>query len=284
VKRPSIQFYPADWLQEAGLRACSLASRGLWIEVMCLMHQASPYGHLTLATRKDGGEDTLQPILPGVLARMVGSSEGEVANCLEELERFGVFSRTPGGVIFSRRMVRDEKVRESRAAGGFESLKHPKVPTRKDGGKDPSQGSLGVSFRGSSEGSLGGSPSSSSSSSSSKKKKGALVYPDWVPRNEVEEWLAMRATQGKPIKTQHAFDLAMTNLAEVCATGEDPRDVVNRAILGCWVHFYPKDQRHAPPTGSTSRKQAAEEPKLFEKASNLIPLKDVTEMRKKAVQ
>jgi hypothetical protein len=55
-------------------------------------------------------------------------------------------------------MVQDEKLRESRASGGVNSLKNPNVPRPKASPKDTFRGSLGESF--------GGSPSSSSSSSS----------------------------------------------------------------------------------------------------------------------
>ncbi len=47
-----------------------------------------------------------------------------------------MFSRTDGGVIYSRRMVRDERVREARAKGGPKSLENQNVPRPKDGGKD----------------------------------------------------------------------------------------------------------------------------------------------------
>jgi len=138
VKRPSFQFYPGDWLQDTSLRACSLAARGLWIDMLSFMHQGTPYGYLTLRSVKDG-KDILQPILPAVLARMVGGSTEEVERLLAELEAAGVFSRDANGVIFSRRMVQDEKVRELRAAGGVQSLKNPNVPRPKSNGRTPSR-------------------------------------------------------------------------------------------------------------------------------------------------
>jgi hypothetical protein len=88
---------------------------------------------------------------------MVGGTSEDVERLLAELEHAGVFSRTAEGVIFSRRMVQDEKLRETRASGGANSLRNPNVPRPKDGRKDTFSGSLGESF--------GGSPSSSSSSS-----------------------------------------------------------------------------------------------------------------------
>ncbi|WP_311267470.1 hypothetical protein [Sphingobium sp. WCS2017Hpa-17] len=108
-KRPAFQFYPADWRTDPGLRLCALVSRGLWMEMMAIMHEGEPYGHLTAQGR---------PISPDMLARLVGESPATVKRCMADLEANGVFSRTDDGVIYSRRMVRDEEVREARAAGG----------------------------------------------------------------------------------------------------------------------------------------------------------------------
>ncbi len=130
--------------------------------MLSFMHQGSPYGYLTLpATGKDTLTPVLRPILPHVLARMVGGSTEDVERLLGELEDAGVFSRTDDGIIFSRRMVQDEKLRETRASGGANSLSNPNVPRPKRDQKDTLEGSLGGSLAGS----FGGSPSSSSSSS-----------------------------------------------------------------------------------------------------------------------
>lgn len=46
MKRPAFQFYPDNWRNNANLRRCSWAARGVWIEVMCLMHDSDRYGVL----------------------------------------------------------------------------------------------------------------------------------------------------------------------------------------------------------------------------------------------
>lgn len=46
MKRPSFQFYPADWRNNAKLRRCSPAARGVWVDVLCLLHDADEYGVL----------------------------------------------------------------------------------------------------------------------------------------------------------------------------------------------------------------------------------------------
>ena len=109
MKRPSFQFYPADWRKDPALSACSLAARGLWIELMCVAHEGDNYGYLSINGK---------PMTPAQVARMVGESPAVAAKLLKELEDAGVFSRDEQGCIFSRRMVKDEHVRNVRADAG----------------------------------------------------------------------------------------------------------------------------------------------------------------------
>lgn len=110
MKRPAFQFYPGDWLRDTALRSCSVAARGLWIEMLCLMHEGAPYGHLKVGSKV---------ILPVNLARMVGITLPEAEGYLDELNCAGVYSVTAEGTIYSRRMARDEEIRAKRAAGGI---------------------------------------------------------------------------------------------------------------------------------------------------------------------
>lgn len=117
MKRPAFQFYPGNWQSDIALRACSVGARGCWIEMMCLMHQAEPYGHLLLNGKAIG---------PDQLAGMIGgrATAKDVRGWLAELESNGVFSRNGDGSIFSRRMVRDEATREARSEGGKAGSEH----------------------------------------------------------------------------------------------------------------------------------------------------------------
>jgi hypothetical protein len=109
MPNPWIKFFPTDWLGEKSLRMCSLAARGLWIECMCVMHDATPYGHLTVNGR---------PATDTQLALMTGTPPEQVADLLAELESAGVFSRNGKGVIYSRRMTRDEKKAKNAVKNG----------------------------------------------------------------------------------------------------------------------------------------------------------------------
>lgn len=109
VKRPAFQFYPDDWMSEPGLRAVSSSARGLWIDLMCIMHKCLPYGHLVL----NG-----QPMTNEQIARQTGGELLLINLWIKELESADVFSRGRKNEIFSRRMVKDERVRAIRASAG----------------------------------------------------------------------------------------------------------------------------------------------------------------------
>jgi len=115
MKRPASQYYWGDWRRDTALQACSIAARGLWHEMNCLMHDCEPYGHLMVGAA---------PMRPAQLARLVGITPKECAALVAELEAAGIFSRANSGAIFSRRMVRDEDIRERRANGGHAGAAH----------------------------------------------------------------------------------------------------------------------------------------------------------------
>lgn len=117
MKRPSFQFYPSDWRTDTALQFCSLPARGLWIEMMCIAHECEPYGHLVVNGK---------PMTTAQIGRLVGISEKECTKLLAELFEAGVPSKSDMGVIFSRRMVADEEIRNKRAAGGHAGAEHGK--------------------------------------------------------------------------------------------------------------------------------------------------------------
>lgn len=73
------------------------------------MHQGEPYGHLVVGGVKPSDEQ---------LARMIGEPVATLMPLMAELEGNRVFSRTAEGIIFCRRMVRDEQRRASHAEAG----------------------------------------------------------------------------------------------------------------------------------------------------------------------
>jgi len=110
---------------------CSLAARGLWAEMLALMSEAKPTGHLLISGRAP--TDTQ-------LAVLAGAPSDQVPELLGELDAAGVFSRTKEGVIYSRRMVRDEKkarsARQNGKNGGNPTLRNQRGKSASDKGQD----------------------------------------------------------------------------------------------------------------------------------------------------
>ena len=115
---PWFKFYPPNWRGDPALRMCSLAARGLWMEMLCLMHEASPRGFLLVNER---------PVTERQLASLSGAAAREVSVLIGELEEAGVFSRDDNGQIYSRRMRREtEKAmrdKQNGTRGGNPTLK-----------------------------------------------------------------------------------------------------------------------------------------------------------------
>lgn len=114
------------------LRLCSIAARGLWAEMMCIMHDAEPYGSLLVNGRRIDKKQ---------LSGLAAITEKECIALLLELETNGVFSRDEDGTIYSRRMRRDyQKAVKDKANGtngGNPRLKGGVNPP--DNGEDKAQ-------------------------------------------------------------------------------------------------------------------------------------------------
>ena len=126
-KQPWFKFYPQDWRGDAKLRMCSIGARGLWAEMLCVMHEAEPYGYLL----SNGNAVTSRQ-----MAALAGISQGECMKYMLELASAGVYSIDENKVIYSRRMVRDkakaERDRQNGKGGG-----NPILTGEDNGGVNP---------------------------------------------------------------------------------------------------------------------------------------------------
>lgn len=126
---PYMKFYARDWRGDGALRMCSFAARGLWVDLLTIMHdEGDPYGHLSI----NGTQPTTSH-----LARMLGGTPKEVERLLGELEGAGVFSRTEAGTIYSRRMVRDKIKADTDRANGKDGGGNPNLIRPDKGGVNP---------------------------------------------------------------------------------------------------------------------------------------------------
>jgi hypothetical protein len=107
---PFVKFFPRDWLSDSALRTCSLATRGVWIDFLCVMHAAPIRGYLVSAAGT--------PMSVDQVSRLIGCSPAETDLLLAELLSLGVCDRTEDGAIISRRMVRDSAISDVRSTAG----------------------------------------------------------------------------------------------------------------------------------------------------------------------
>ncbi len=165
MRRPSFQFYPADWSGNTNLRRCNHEERGIWIDVLCLMHDSEDYGLLRwelseIAQAIGTSAAKLSRLIDkGVLK----GSDKHLADPFIYTPRHGRQNGDPvllvpsqdGPVWYSSRMVRDEYVRKNSG----KATRFQKAPTD----PDPSP----CRRDGDDEGDHRGDGSSSSSSSTS---------------------------------------------------------------------------------------------------------------------
>jgi hypothetical protein len=110
MKLPAIQFYVGDWRKDPGVQSLGYHDRGIWFEILCLMHESENRGVLLL----NGA-----PMPEDALARVLGLDKQILTTTLTSILDYGVASRRQeDGALYSRRMVRDEKLRKIRTEAG----------------------------------------------------------------------------------------------------------------------------------------------------------------------
>lgn len=101
---PWLKFFTGDWLKDPNVTMLSPAARGVWIDLLCAMHEAGRYGELCGTTDQ--------------LARIARCSTAELVQALADIETTGVADVTLSNnttKIVNRRMLREYKQREDAA-------------------------------------------------------------------------------------------------------------------------------------------------------------------------
>ena len=110
TKLPSFQFYPADWRKDPAVQSLSFHDRGVWFEIILLMHESEQRGKLLLNGNAMPEE---------ALARILGLDKQNLEGTLTNILTYGVASRCDEtGALMCRRMIRDEKIRQIRKEAG----------------------------------------------------------------------------------------------------------------------------------------------------------------------
>lgn len=177
-KLPAFQWYVGDWRKDPGVQALDYFCRGVWLEILMLMHESDERGVLLL-NRK--------PMPDDALARLLGLDKQKITEVITTLLSYGVASRDNRGALINRRMVRDEVLRQARKQAGERGgnpnfAKGKKNPYYRDNQKDNQKDKQKIT------------PSTSTSSSSSniciytggKIKHGSYV---WLSEIEFDQYL-----------------------------------------------------------------------------------------------
>jgi hypothetical protein len=110
---PGTYWFWNDWSADNGLRACGVAEKGLWFEMLGIMARSNKKGLLLDGDKKMDNK---------TLAKIVGESEAYVDQLLNELRKHGVFSETADGIIYNRRMAREESLSTTRSEAGKKGM------------------------------------------------------------------------------------------------------------------------------------------------------------------
>lgn len=169
MKMPALQFYPGDWRKDLAVQSLNYHDRGVWFEMLCLMHESSERGVLLL----NG-----VPMPEEGIARLLGLDNQTFNQTLSTLLTYGVARRREtDNAIFNKRMVEDEvlcqKRREAGKLGGNPLLVKQKSTT---GDKQKTT------------------PSSSSSTSSSEDKAAAADVLDHLNEKTGRSYKPLPAT------------------------------------------------------------------------------------------
>lgn len=95
-RRAWLKFYVHDWLTDPLLRTCSPQARGMLMDLICLAHDAEPYGYIP-------GSGSPQEI--ALISRGTGLRRDFSLRLLDELLRLDRVIRAADGRLYIKRMV-----------------------------------------------------------------------------------------------------------------------------------------------------------------------------------
>src|ERR1017187_5137923 len=107
MKLPHIPLYTGDWMKDPKLSLCTPATRGVWIDLLCAMHEHNRSGELRGTSEQ--------------LARVARCSTVELVASFTDLQTTGaadVEKRNDSWLIANRRMRKEAATRQKRADAG----------------------------------------------------------------------------------------------------------------------------------------------------------------------
>ena len=210
-KLPAFQWYAGDWRKDLAVQSLSFHDRGVWREMLDLMHDSERRGVLVLNGRAMTDDQ---------ISRAIGLDNQSFNQTLGRLLTSGVASREEEtGAIFNRRMVRDEEIRKIRTCAGLKGG-NPNLLNQ-----TPKQNPT---------------PSLSPSGKKTKVRKCSIPLPDWIPENLWFEYEDVRKRKRAAMTDPIRFRI-IKRLTEFKESGLDPLISLENSIRNCYTDvFEPK--------------------------------------------
>lgn len=109
-KLPAIIFYPGDWKKDPGIQALNFEERGIWFELLLIMHDCPRRGFLEINGAAMSDE---------IIGKILGIHGNKWKKIKRKLEVTGILSiEEKSGTLFNRRMAREEELREKNRKNG----------------------------------------------------------------------------------------------------------------------------------------------------------------------
>ena len=102
-------FYPSDWHNDLKVQSLTALERYIWFELILVMHVAEERGKLILNDA---------PMDAKWLAKKIRIKAITMKKALQKFCQNGVAYTDNKGIIYNKRMVEDERIRQLRAAAG----------------------------------------------------------------------------------------------------------------------------------------------------------------------
>ncbi len=211
AKMPWMKFFPTDWLGDAALRRCSLSAKGLWIELLSLMHQCDPRGVL--------------PWTRGDVFDVIGTKK-ETEKALKELINRGVVSQNEDGFLYSRRMAKESGISDTRSESGKKGADArwgKDVCHGKGDGKTVAKPMANTMANSGIWHMASGSDSSPSGKGNAKGK----------PKAKVTEWEQAQEAMTSDVLKTGDFETSWTSWADECRT---KRKALTKRQIGLQIH------------------------------------------------
>lgn len=217
------------------------------MRLLCIAANHEPYGHVPQSVRPD---------FTSWMSAIIGQPAADLEILLSELEQNAVFSRDKTGRIYSRRLVRDEKMSRLNQKNGKKGgnvtlcnirgksqgvnppLKPPDKPHYIPISPNPKE-STDLHFA----------PATPIADD--------FVLPDWVPKVEWDGYLQKRLTLAGCDNSKITLNAMVSTLQMLQMRGSDIAQVLRNAIQGNWKTLHMENQSKQPSGGTYDKRSPA---------------------------